>query len=196
VALTGDLAVITRIRAQPIWVAEATVSPDPTQPDSAATEWRLLARMYAPYRPPVGLIEMPVGTDRRTPPFVLVRDDRAVQVLVGWCGADLAAFKQRAQGGAAEPSPFAGPPVPVPTAEQAGAFATLVQLRVALAEGERVVLRNLVVATGRQATGCSKGNGGSGPSPHPWTNWGSASPQCLECPVVGRWNSSSAARRS
>ena len=55
---------------------------------------------------------------------------------------------QRARGGVAEPSPFAGPPVPVPTAEQAGAFATLVQLRVALAEGERVVLRNLVVATG------------------------------------------------
>ena len=150
VALIGDLAVITRIRAQPIWVAEATVSPDPTQPDSAATEWRLLARMYAPYRPPVGLIEMPASTDRRTPPFVLVRDDRAVEVLVSWCGADLAAFaKQRAQGGAAEPSPFAGPPVPVPTAEQAGAFATLVQLRVALAEGERVVLRNLVVATGK-----------------------------------------------
>ena len=149
VALIGDLAVITRIRAQPIWVAEATVSPDPAQPDSAATEWRLLARMYAPYRPPVGLIEMPAGTGRRVPPFVLVRDDRAVQVLVGWCGADLEAFaKQRARGGVAEPSPFAGPPVPVPTAEQAGAFATLVQLRVALAEGERVVLRNLVVATG------------------------------------------------
>ena len=106
--------------------------------------------MYAPYRPPVGLIEMPGGTDRRMPPYVLVRDDRAVQILVGWCGADLAAFaKQRARGGAAEPSPFAGPPVPVPTAEQAGAFATLVQLRVALAEGERVVLRNLVVATGK-----------------------------------------------
>jgi hypothetical protein len=150
VALIGDLAVITRIRAQPVWVAEATVSPDPTEPDSAATEWRLLARMYAPYRPPAGLIEMPAGTDRRIPPFVLVRDDRAVQVLVGWCGADLAASaKQRARGGAAGPSPFAGPPVPVPTAEQAGAFATLVQLRVALAEGERVVLRNLVVATGK-----------------------------------------------
>jgi hypothetical protein len=150
VALIGDLAVITRIRAQPIWVAEATVSPDPTQPDATATGWRLLARMYAPYRPPVGLIEMPGGTDRRMPPFVLVRDDRAVQILVGWCGADLAAFaEQRAQGGAAEPSPFAGPPVPVPTAEQASAFATVVQLRVALAEGERVVLRNLVVASGR-----------------------------------------------
>ena len=127
-----------------------TVSADPAGPDWPA-RWPLLARMYSPYRPPVGLIEMPAGTGRRTRPYVLVGPARAVQVLVGWCGADLAAYaKQQARGGVAEPSPFAGPPVPVPPAGRAGAFTNLVQLRVALAERERVVLRNLVVATGER----------------------------------------------
>ena len=146
VTLVGDLAIITRIKAQPIWVAEASVSPEPGRPDSAATAWRLLGRMYAPYRPPAGLVEMPARAGGGVPPFVLVRDDRAVQVLVGWCGADLAAYaKQRARG-AAEPSGGAAP-APMPTAELAGTFTTLVMLRVALAEGQRVLLRTLVVAT-------------------------------------------------
>ena len=35
----------------------------------------------------------------------------------------------------------------MPTAEMAGEFATLVLLRVALAEGQRVLLRTLVIAT-------------------------------------------------
>jgi hypothetical protein len=151
VTLTGDLAIITRILAQPDWVAEATASPDPTRPGSVATGWPLLARMYSPYRPPVGLIEMPAGNGRRVSPYILVGPVRAVEVLVGWCGVDLDAFtRQRPRGGAAGPSPFTEPPapVPVPTAEQAGAFTTLVQLRVALAAGERAMLRTLVVATG------------------------------------------------
>jgi hypothetical protein len=149
VTLTGDLAIITRILAQPDWVTEATVSPDPSRPGSVAAGWPLLARMYSPYRPPVGLIERPAGSGRRVSPYILVGPGRAVEVLVGWCGVDLDAFaKQRPRGGAAGPSPFAGSPVP--TAEQAGAFATLVKLRVALAAGERVVLRNLVVATGER----------------------------------------------
>jgi hypothetical protein len=50
----------------------------------------------------------------------------------------------------AEPSTLAGPTVPVPTAGQARAFTNLVQLRVALADRERVVLRNLIVATGER----------------------------------------------
>ena len=158
VALTGDLAIITRIRAQPVWVAEVTVSPDPARPGSRAAGWRLLARMYAPYRPPAGLIERPPGAGGSVPPFVLVRDDRAVQALAGWCGADGAAAQreraspERAQreraSGAARPGGSAAPATPVPTAELAGAFATLVQLRVALADGDRVQLRTLVVATG------------------------------------------------
>jgi hypothetical protein len=151
VTLIGDLAIITRIRAQPDWVTEVTVSPDPAEPDWPA-RWPLLARMYSPYRPPVGLIEMPATAGRRVPPYVLVGPERAVQVLAGWCGADLAACakQQRARAGVAEPAPFGGPMVPVPTAERAGEFTKLVQLRVALADRERVVRRNLVVATGER----------------------------------------------
>jgi hypothetical protein len=149
VALVGDLAIITRIRSQPVWVAEATVSPEPGQPDSPAIEWRLLARMYSPFRPPVGLIEMPAGTDGGTAPFVLVRDDRAVHTLVSWCGADVAAAQKRPdRAAAAQPSRHDGPSGPVPTAEQAAAFASLVQLRVAVADQDQVLVRNLVVATG------------------------------------------------
>jgi hypothetical protein len=159
VTLVGDLAIITRIRSQPVWVAEATVSPAPSRPDSPSIKWRLLARMYAPFRPPVGLIEMPAGADGGTDPFVLVRDDRAVHALVSWCGADVAEA-QSWQGsaspdpatppraGAAQPSRDAALPGPVPTAEQAAAFASLVQLRVAVADQDQVLVRNLVVATG------------------------------------------------
>jgi hypothetical protein len=146
VTLLGDLAVITRIRAQPVWVAEAAVSPEPGRPDSAATEWRLIGRMYAPYRPPAGLVELPAGAGGSVPPYVLVRDDRAVQVLAGWCGADLAAYAKQRAGGAAPPG-GAAPAAIMPTAELAGEFATLVLLRVALAEGQRVLVRTLVVAT-------------------------------------------------
>ena len=148
VTLVGDLAIITRIRSQPVWVAEVTVSPEPGQPDSPSVEWRLLARMYAPFRPPVGLIEMPAGAGDRATPFVLVRDDRAVQVLVSWCGADLAAQQGPERASPARPFRQAGPSRPAPTAERAGEFASLVQLRVAVAGHDQVLVRNLVVATG------------------------------------------------
>lgn len=42
----------------------------------------------------------------------------------------------------------AGPAVPMPTAEISGVFAAVARLRVALAHGDRVVLRTLAVATG------------------------------------------------
>jgi hypothetical protein len=143
VTLLGDLAIVTRIRAQPVWVAEVTVSPKPARPDPAADGWPVVARIYAPYRPPVGLVEQPPGAEG-LPPYVLVRDDRAVRALAGWCGADVAAALDGREGGALE----AGPPVPMPTAEVSGAFAVLTQLRVAVAHGPGVLLRSLVVATG------------------------------------------------
>src|SRR5580704_7918297 len=143
VTLLGDLAIVTRIRAQPVWVAEVTVSPKPARPDPAADGWPVVARIYAPYRPPVGLVEQPPGAEG-LPPYVLVRDDRAVRALAGWCGADVAAALDGREGGALE----AGPPVPMPTAEVSGAFAALTQLRVAVAHGPGVLLRSLVVATG------------------------------------------------
>ncbi len=89
--LLGDLAIITRIRAQPVWVAEVTVSPAPTRPMPPADGWRVLARMYAPYRPRVRLVEQPPGTGRKLPPYVLLRQDRAVPGLVGWWVWDMAA---------------------------------------------------------------------------------------------------------
>jgi hypothetical protein len=145
VTLLGDLAIITRIRAQPVWVAEVTVSPAPARPRPPAEGWPVLARMYAPYRPRVGLVEQSPGTGGKLPPYVLVRNDRAVPVLAGWCGADIAARHGRAGDGGTE----AGPLIPMPTAEVSGAFAAVTQLRVAVAQGPRVLLRTLLVASGQ-----------------------------------------------
>jgi hypothetical protein len=146
VTLLGDLAIITRIRAQPVWVAEVTVAPTPARPGPAADGWPVLARMYAPHWPPVGLVEQSTGTGGRLPPYVLVRKDRAVQVLAGWCGADMVAA---GDGQAGDAGSGAGPLIPMPTAEVSGAFAAVTQLRVAVAQGPGVLLRTLLVATGQ-----------------------------------------------
>lgn len=146
VTLLGDLAIITRIRAQPVWVAEVTVSPAPGRPTPPADGWPVLARMYAPYRPRVGLVEQSPGPEGKRPPYVLVRKDRAVPLLAGWCGADLAATRD---GQAGDDGSDAGPLIPMPTAEVSGAFAAVAQLRVAVAQGPGVLLRTLLVATGQ-----------------------------------------------
>ena len=145
VTLLGDLGIITRIRAQPVWVAEVTVSPTPARP-RPADGWPVLARMYAPYRPRVGLVEQSPGTEGKLPPHVLVRLDRAVQVLAGWCGTDMASDRH---GRAGDAGSDAGPVIPMPTAEVSGAFAAVTQLRVAVAQGPSVLLRTLLVATGQ-----------------------------------------------
>jgi hypothetical protein len=145
VTLLADLAIITRIRAQPVWVAEVTVSPAPARPRPAGG-WPVLARMYAPYRPRVGLVEQSPGTEGELPPHVLVRLDRAVQVLAGWCGADMASDRHGRAGDAVSE---AGPLIPMPTAEVSGAFVAVTQLRVAVARGPSVLLRTLLVATGQ-----------------------------------------------
>lgn len=145
VTLLGDLAIITRIRAQPVWVAEVTVSPSLARPEPPADGWPVLARMYAPYRPRVRLVEQSPGAGGKLPPYVLVRHDRTVPVLAGWCGADMAeAGDERAADGGSE----AGPLIPMPTAEVSGAFAAVTRLRVAVAQGPSVELRTLLVATG------------------------------------------------
>jgi hypothetical protein len=146
VTLLGDLAIIIRIRAQPVWVAEVTVAPAPARPEPPADGWPVLARMYAPYRPRVRLVEQSRGAGGKLPPYVLVRHDRAVPVLAGWCGADMTTAKDaRAADGGSE----AGPLIPMPTAEVSGAFAAVTRLRVAVAQGPSVQLRTLLVATGR-----------------------------------------------
>jgi hypothetical protein len=98
------------------------------------------------YRPRVGLVEQSPGTEGKLPPHVLVRQDRAVQVLAGWCGADMASDRHERAGDAGSE---AGPLIPMPTAEVSGAFAAVTQLRVAVAHGPSVLLRTLLVATGQ-----------------------------------------------
>lgn len=148
VTLLGDLAIVTRIRAQPVWVAEVSVAPEPARPGPGGDGWPVVVRMYAPHHPPVRLVEQPAGAEAGLPPYVLVRDDRAVRALVGWCGADVAAALDARPGDAARPE--AGPAVPMPTAEISGVFAAVTRLRVAVAQGPSVLLRTLVVATGER----------------------------------------------
>jgi len=148
VTLLGDLAIVTRIRAQPVWVAEVSVAPEPARPGPTGEGWPVAARIYAPHHPPVRLVEQPAGAQAGLPPYVLVRDDRAVRALVGWCGADVAAALDARPVDAARPE--AGPAVPMPTAEISGVFAAVTLLRVAVAQGPGVLLRTLVVATGER----------------------------------------------
>ena len=69
-------------------------------------------------------------------------------LLAGWCGAeDLAAAGMGRRG---MTDARAGPLIPMPTAEVSGASRRAVtQLRVAVARGPGVLLRTLLVATGR-----------------------------------------------
>lgn len=140
VALAGDLAIITRIRSQPTWIAEVSVSPEPTRASPQDASWQLAARLYAPYRLPVGLVERPAGPDGQLPPFVLLRDDRSLLALVSWCGADVSSPSAADAAGPA--------PAEVPTAEVAGRFGRLALLRVAHPDGQQVLLRTLIVASG------------------------------------------------
>jgi hypothetical protein len=95
----------------------------------------------------------PVTPGPALPEWAVTPDDAtaaasaaAVRILVGWCGADIAAAgDERAADGGSE----AGPLIPMPTAEVSGAFAAVTQLRVAVAQGPSVELRTLLVATGQ-----------------------------------------------
>jgi hypothetical protein len=136
VALAGDLAIITGTRGQPAWIAEVSEAAS-AGPDPDGTAWNLLARVYARYAPPCGLLERPARPDGGTGPYVLLRDDRVLVALVTWCGADVAAGL--AAGAAA--------PADADTASLAAGFTRLSQVRVALPFGEQVRVRTLVVAT-------------------------------------------------
>lgn len=141
VTLAGDLAIITSTRSRPAWVAEVSLAADPTWPDPEDASWGLLARVYARYTPPAGLLERPAGPDGAAPPYVLLRDDHVLVALVEWCGADIAPApgEPPAEGNGAEATD---------TASLAAGFRRLVQVKVALPQGEEVRLRNLIVASG------------------------------------------------
>jgi hypothetical protein len=133
VALAGDLAIITGTRCQPAWIAEVSEAAS-ARPDPDGTAWNLLARVYARYAPPCGLLERPARPDGGTGPYVLLRDDRVLVALVTWCGADVAAGLTA--------------PADADTAGLAAGFTRLSQVRVALPFGDQVRVRTLVVATG------------------------------------------------
>lgn len=142
VALAGDLAIITATRGQPAWIAEVSVAAEPTWPDPEDAAWQLLARVYARYNPPSGLVERPVRPDGRTEPYVLLRDDQVLRTIVAWCGADAATVP--ANDRAAEDED----PSATETSDLAAGFSRLVQVRVALPDGDHVRVKTLVVASG------------------------------------------------
>ena len=160
VTLVGDLAIIARFRDQPIWIAEASVAVEPARPDPAVTRWRLTGRMYAPQRPAMALAEAPPDTRGEPAPYVLLRDDRAMTTLLGWCGVDLPGFLARAR--ADEPGRFAPPPgaytppppmppvppsPPVPTAGLGVTFGQLCQVCFLHPTGDDVMVRSLIVGS-------------------------------------------------
>jgi hypothetical protein len=143
VAISGDLGIVTRMRAQPFWVVEVSVSPEPGRPDLMA-DWPPTGRMYASYRPLGALAERPAGPDGSIPPFALLGEERTLQVMLAWCGA----YKTRPGKG----QPEAGPgsqPAETPTSEVAAQFTSLAQLRVARSYQQQVQLSLLVVASGQ-----------------------------------------------
>lgn len=150
VAILGDLGIITRMRSQPYWVAQASASAEPTRPDPLAARWRPVARMYTAYRPQAALIEWPAGPDGRLPPFTLLWEEFAFAAVIGWCGVEPADLLSSGQGRTvAERRADARRQLPeVPTAELSGRFAGVAQLRVAHPISQQVQVRRLIVASG------------------------------------------------
>jgi hypothetical protein len=139
VAITGDLGVITRMRSQPYWVAEAAASSAPSGWDADAA-WQRTGRMYAAYRPPSALVEVPVSGG--APHFALLWQNRSVLALVTWCGIDLDELADKEHKARADPVP------PAPTAAVSPEFTSLTRLRIAHPDGQQVVVRTLITAAG------------------------------------------------
>ncbi len=150
VAILGDLGIITRMRSQPYWVAQASASAEPTRPDPLAARWHPVARIYTAYRPQAALVEWPAGPDGRIPPFTLLWEEFAFAAVMGWCGVQPADLLSSGQGRTvAERRADARRQLPeVPTAELAGRFTSVAQLRVAHPISQQVQLRRLIVASG------------------------------------------------
>jgi hypothetical protein len=154
VTLLGDLAIITRMRAQPVWLAQVSIAPEPANPDPQSARWTLIAQMYGAFRPAIRLIERPARADGILPAFTALREDQALPVLLGLCGADALRYQDVRQ----RPGPQAGAPLSgdrasgvtvneMPTTVIANDFGRLALLRVMLADGQRVLVRNLLVAS-------------------------------------------------
>jgi hypothetical protein len=153
VTLLGDLAIITRLRAQPVWVAAVSIS-SPANPDPQSTRWTLIAQMYGAFRPPIRLIERPARADGTLPAFAALREDQAMLALLGLCGADALRYQDVGQPPVGRAgAPFGGERASgvavnmTPTTVIANEFGRLALLRVMLADGQRVLVRNLLIAS-------------------------------------------------
>jgi hypothetical protein len=140
--LTGDLGIITRMRAVPYWVAEASAAPDGADWDPAAQPWPVTGRAYAGYRPPAALIEVPGGPGGN-PHFALLWQERSIMALMTWCGVDLDELTNREHAARVPPEP------PAPTEAAARAFTSVTCLRVTHPAGPQGLIRTLVTAAGR-----------------------------------------------
>ncbi len=151
VAIRGDLGIITRMRSQPYWVAEVSVSAEPGRPDFVTAPWALVGRLYAAYRPLGALAEQPAGPDGSLPPFTLLWDKAVLPTLISWCGIDVTQSR--------DPRPASGSAAPL-TAELASHFTSLAQLRVTRSHGPQVRASLLAVASGSGRQWLLEGEGG------------------------------------
>jgi|HubBroStandDraft_1064217.scaffolds.fasta_scaffold44579_2 hypothetical protein len=140
VTIVGDLAIVTRMRSQPCWVAEALISPEPTRPDPAAAQWRLVGRMYAAYRPSAVLVETPRRPDGSLPPFAALWQPNAARLIGRWCGVD------PAQTADPQRRAYLPPGGQVPSAQIASGFASVHFLRVVHPAGQQVGIRSMITA--------------------------------------------------
>ncbi len=116
VTLIGDLALVTRMRSQPCWVAEAFSSAEPAGPAPAETGWQLVGRMCAAHRPSAVLVEAPSPPGGDPLPFTALWQPDAARLVGRWLGVDPAetADPQRRA--------YLPPGGPVPSAEAASGF--------------------------------------------------------------------------
>lgn len=141
VTLIGDLALVTRMRSQPCWVAEAFTSSEPTRPAAPAEmAWQLVGRMYAAHRPSAVLVEAPSSPGSEPLPFTALWQPDAARLVGRWLGVDPAETADP------ERRAYVPPGGPVPAAEAAAGFTSVHFLRVVHPVGQQVAIRSLVTA--------------------------------------------------
>jgi hypothetical protein len=150
VAIRGDLGLITRVRSQPYCIAEGSAPAEPARAGQATGRWLLMARLYGAWTPAVGLLERPADADGSLPPLTLVTPEYAYMIPMGWLGVGAQEFAQAGRGRSeAERRAAAANWAPaVPTADVAGEFTSVARLSVAQPDGDRVLLRSVIVASG------------------------------------------------
>jgi hypothetical protein len=140
VTMVGDLALISRVRSQPCWVAEALISPDPTRPDQTTVDWQLGGRMFAAYRPSAVLVETPARSDGSLNPFIAMWQPSAARQIARWLGIDpidTADLDKRAS---------VPPGGRVSAAEISAEFSSAHFLHVVHPDGQQVMIKSLMTA--------------------------------------------------